>query len=186
MARIPIISPESDLNPEQKRVVEGILGRRGGKIPGPYRFALHCPEITEQWHPLGEILRLRSSFPLRLSEWAIIITARMWDCDYVFHAHAKNGVDNGLTQGVVDALARNEHPVFEKEDEEAMYDYLTELYGKHTISDKTHARAKALFGIPGIVELTALSGYYGMVAMTLLAHEMPLPEGAQPPLTPRS
>lgn len=42
---------------------------------------------------------------------------------------------------------------------------------------------KQLFGIPGIVELTALSGYYGMVAMTLLAREMPLPEGVKPPLT---
>jgi len=134
--------------------------------------------------PLGEVLRLRSTFPLRLSEWAIIITARMWDCDYVFQAHAKNGLDNGLTKPVVDALARNECPVFEKEDEEAIYDYLTELFEKHAISDKAHARAKKLFGIPGIVELTALSGYYGMVAMTLLAHEMPLPEGVKPPLVP--
>ena len=64
-------------------------------------------------------------------------------------------------------------------------DYLMELYEKHAISDKTHARAKELFGVPGIVELTALSGYYGMVAMTLLAHEMPLPEGVKPPLEPR-
>ena len=185
MPRIPLISPESDLTADQRRVVEGILGRRGGRIPGPYRFSLHCPEITELWHPLGEVLRLRSTFPLRLSEFAIVITARAWDCDYVFQAHAKNGVDNGLPQSVVDALARNERPVFEKEDEEAMYDYLMELHEKHAISDKTHARAKELFGIPGIVELTALSGYYGMVAMTLLAHGMPLPEGVKPPLKPR-
>jgi 4-carboxymuconolactone decarboxylase len=185
MPRIPLITPESDLSAEQKRVVEGILGRRGGRIPGPYRFSLHCPEITELWHPLGEVLRLRSTFPLRLSELAIIVTARAWDCDYVFQAHAKNGIDNGLSQAVVDALARNERPAFDKEDEEAIYDYLMELHAKHAISDKTHARAKALFGIPGIVELTALSGYYGMVAMTLLAHEMPLPEGVKPPLKPR-
>ena len=186
MPRIPLISPESELSSEQKRVVEGILGRRGGRIPGPYRFSLHCPEITELWHPLGEVLRLRSTFPLRLSEFAIIITAREWDCDYVFQAHAKNGIENGLSQAVVDALARNERPKFDKDDEEAIYDYLTELFQKHAISDKTHARAKKLFGVPGIVELTALSGYYGMVAMTLLAHEMPLPEGVKPPLTQRS
>ena len=89
---------------------------------------------------------------------------------------------NGLPQSVVDSLARNERPKFEQEDEEAIYDYLTELFRNHAISDKTHERAKKLFGIPAIVELTALSGYYGMVAMQLLAHEMPLPEGATPPL----
>ncbi|HYH43524.1 MAG TPA: carboxymuconolactone decarboxylase family protein [Burkholderiales bacterium] len=178
MPRIPIITPESDLNAEQKRVLEGLLGRRGGRIPGPYRFTLHNPEVTEFMHPFGELLRLRSSFPLRTSELAIIVTARMWDSDYIFHSHAPNGVKNGLPQSVVDALVRGERPVFEKEDEEVIYDYLTELFAKHAISDKTHARAKALFGIPAIVELTALSGYYGMVAMQLLAHEMPLPEGA--------
>jgi len=87
MPRIPLISPDSELTPVQRRVVDGILGRRGGRIPGPYRFALHCPELTELWHPLGELLRLRSTFPLRLSEFAILITARAWDCDYIFHAH---------------------------------------------------------------------------------------------------
>jgi 4-carboxymuconolactone decarboxylase len=46
-------------------------------------------------------------------------------------------------------------------------------------------RTKALFGVPGIVEMTALSGYYGLVSMTLLAHEMPLPDDVQPMLKPR-
>lgn len=183
MPRIPIITLESDLDPEQKRVLEGLLGRRGGRIPGPYRFTLHAPAVTEVMHPFGEMLRLQSTFPLRLSELVIIVTARMWDCDYVFQAHAPNGVKNGLPQSVVDSLARNERPLFEKDDEAAIYDYLTELFAKHAISDATHARAKALFGIPGIVELTALSGYYGVVAMQLLAHEMPLPDGVKPPLS---
>ena len=185
MPRIPIITTESALDAEQKRVLEGLLGRRGGRIPGPYRFTLHCPEVTEYMHPFGELLRLRSTFPLRLSELAIIVTARMWDCDYIFVSHSPNAVKNGLPQSVVDALARGERPAFEQEDEAAIYDYLAELFEQHAISDATHARAKALFGIPGIVELTALSGYYGMVAMQLLAHEMPLAEGMTAPLQPR-
>ena len=185
MARVPLISPESDLDAEQRRVLDGLLGRRGGRIPGPYRFTLHCPEITELMHPFGEVLRLRSTFPLRLSEFAIIITARAWDCDYVFQAHAKIALENGLSASIVDALARGERPSFDKEDEEAIYNYLTELFEKHTISEKTHARAKELFGVPRVVELTLLSGYYSMVAMTLLAHDMPLPEGVKPPLMSR-
>ena len=66
MPRIPIITPESDLDAEQKRVLEGLLGRRGGRIPGPYRFTLHAPAVTEYMHPFGELLRLRSTFSLRL------------------------------------------------------------------------------------------------------------------------
>ena len=185
MPRIPLLSPESDLSPEQKRVVDGILGKRGGRIPGPYRLSLHCPELTEVWHPLGEALRLRSCFPLRLSEFAILITARSWDCDYIFVAHAKFALEGGLSQSVIDALAKNERPKFEKEDEEALYDYCTQLFERHAVSEEAYARATRLFGTPAVVELTALIGYYGMVAMTLLAHEMPLPEGARPPLSKR-
>jgi 4-carboxymuconolactone decarboxylase len=38
----------------------------------------------------------------------------------------------------------------------------------------------------GVVELTALIGYYTMVAMTLNAHEIPLPDDASPPFEPLS
>jgi 4-carboxymuconolactone decarboxylase len=145
--------------------------------------SLHCPEITEVWHPLGEMLRLKSSFPLRLSEFTILLAARGMDCDYVFNAHMGIAVKNGLPQAVVDAMAKRERPGFVNADEEAVYDYCTELTEKKFVSDKTYARALELFGAPGVVELTALLGYYTMVAMTVIAHEMPLPAGAPPPLT---
>ena len=81
MARIPFVSETGDLTPEQRRVLDVVLGRRGGRIPGPFRFALHCPEITEVWHPLGEKLRMKSGFPLRLSELGILMAARAMDCE---------------------------------------------------------------------------------------------------------
>ena len=40
--------------------------------------------------------------------------------------------------------------------------------------------ALAQLGTRAIVELTALIGYYTMVAMTLNCHEIPLPEGVEP------
>ena len=182
--RIPIITPESDLNSEQRRVLAGLLDRRGGRIPGPYRFTLHCPEITELMHPFGELLRLRSTFPLRLSEMAIVATARAWDSDYIFNSHSAGALKAGVELPVIEAMQRGERPVFKEADEEAIYDYTTELCVNHKISDATYQRALKMFGVPGVVELAALIGYYSVVATTILAHEMPLPEGARR-LTPR-
>jgi len=173
MPRIPVLTPESDLDPEQRRVADKILGTRGGKVPAPYKFALHCPEITEAWAPLGEHMRLHSIFPPRLQELAIIIAARAWDCDLVFHSHSAHAVKDGLPQAAVDAMIRNERPHLDREDEQVLYDYCTELFERNAISDASYERAKKLFGIPGVVELTALIGYYSMVAMTLIAHQMP-------------
>jgi 4-carboxymuconolactone decarboxylase len=42
----------------------------------------------------------------------------------------------------------------------------------------------AIFGVAGVVELTALIGYYGLVALTLNAAEFEVP--APPPLPPRA
>jgi len=186
MPRIPVITESAELTPAQRRVVEGILGRRGGRIPGPYRFGLHCPEVTEAWHPLGEVLRLKSTFALRLSELAIVVAARAMDCDYVFNAHAPAAIKAGLSDSVVDALVRGERPKFEHADEEAIHDFCMQLHDRHAVSDAAHARIVELFGVPGAVELTALFGYYVMVAMTLLAHEMPLQADARYRLAPRS
>lgn len=186
MARIPFITETSDLTQEQRRVVDGILGRRGGRIPGPFRFSLHCPAVTEAWHPLGEVLRMKSGFPLRLSEFAILMAARAMDCDYVFNAHAPIAIEAGLAQSVVDALVNGKRPAFDKPDEETIHEFCKELAESHKISDKSYARAKELFGVPGVVELTALFGYYTMVSMTILAHEMPLQDGAKYRLAKRA
>lgn len=186
MPRIPLISTESDLTPDQRRVVDGILGRRGGRIPGPFRLSLHCPAITEAWHPLGETLRLKSGFPLRLSELTILLAARSWDCDYVFNSHAPIAIEGGLSKAAVEALRKDTRPAFDRDDEAAIYDYCTELFERHAVSGRTYARARELFGVPGVVELTALFGYYTMVAMTILAHEMPVPEDARFRLEKRS
>lgn len=185
-ARIPLITEKSELTDEQRRVVDGILGRRGGRVPGPYRLSLHCPALTEAWHPLGETLRLKSNFELRLSELVIITAARAWDCEYVFNAHAPIAVKGGLAQPIVDAMARGERPAFDKPDEEAAYEFCMELHDRHAVSDATYARALGLLGVPGVVELTALFGYYSMVAMTILAHQMPVQDGAAYRLAPRA
>jgi 4-carboxymuconolactone decarboxylase len=103
----------------------------------------------------------------------------------VFNAHADAAVKGGLAQSVIDAMVKGERPTLAQNDEMALYDYCTELFEHHAVSDKTYSRARVLFGIPGVVELTALIGYYSMVAMTILAHEMPLQEGARPLMAKR-
>ena len=61
-----------------------------------------------------------------------------------------------------------------------MVRYASELNRYKSVSDATYADALSLLGARTVVELTALVGYYTMVAMTLNAHEIPLPEGVEP------
>ncbi len=63
-----------------------------------------------------------------------------------------------------------------------MDNYAIELLRDHRAGEATYRRIFAAHGAAGIVALTALIGYYSMVALTLHAHEIGVPDGATPPL----
>jgi 4-carboxymuconolactone decarboxylase len=62
-------------------------------------------------------------------------------------------------------------------DDSLVHRYALELNRHKSVSDATYGAALTRFGAQTVVELTALIGYYTMVAMTLNAHEIPLPAG---------
>jgi 4-carboxymuconolactone decarboxylase len=73
--------------------------------------------------------------------------------------------------------------VFAAADEQAIHDYAIELLRDHHASEAAYQRILAAHGAAGIVQLTALIGYYAMVALTLNAHEIGVPDG-EPPRRP--
>jgi 4-carboxymuconolactone decarboxylase len=183
MARIPLF-PLPTMTDEQKRVYDAVVRGPRGVVVGPLRAALHRPELAERWSQFGEILRYRTSLPPRLSELAILVTARQWSSQLEWQQHAPAALKGGLAQAIVDAIGEGKRPAFTKEDEESVFDFALELHNDKKVKEKTYQRALACVGVAGMVELTALIGYYTMVAMTLIAHEIPLPEGAEPALPP--
>lgn len=62
-------------------------------------------------------------------------------------------------------------------DEAIVYDYLLELDATQAVSDATYARAVAAFGEAGVVDLTAVAGYYATLAMILNVARTPVPPG---------
>ena len=75
---------------------------------------------------------------------------------------------------------------FSQSDEALVYHYSLELLERHVASDVRYNAALQLLQPVGMVELTALIGYYSMVALTLNAHEIPLPPDTAAPLPPRA
>jgi 4-carboxymuconolactone decarboxylase len=183
MSRIPLF-PLAGMTAEQQRVYDAIVAGPRGVVVGPMRAALHRPELADKWQQLGEILRYRTSLPPRLSELVILITARHWTSQLEWQQHAPAALRGGLAPEVIGAIRAGRRPRFVNADEAVVYDYCVELQEKHSVSDANYQRALDTFGVVGIVDLTALAGYYTMVAMTLIAHRIPLPSGARPELPP--
>jgi 4-carboxymuconolactone decarboxylase len=49
------------------------------------------------------------------------------------------------------------------------------------VSEATYRRAEAELGARALVDLVGILGYYGLISMTIVAFEVPLPEGAREP-----
>ncbi|SEB87313.1 4-carboxymuconolactone decarboxylase [Rhizobiales bacterium GAS191] len=182
MARIPLPSP-AEMSPEQLRVHEAVLAGPRGAIIGPLRAVIHSPDLAERWSQLGEFLRYRTSLPPRLNELAIIVTARRWTSQVEWLVHARAAAAAGLPEKVIAAIRQGEAPCFADADDATIYEYARELQQAGQVSDKAYARVLERFGARGVVELTAVIGYYTMVSMTLNAHEIPLPDGTAPQLS---
>ena len=179
MPRIKLPSPET-MDADQRRVYDKIVSGRRGKVQGPLRAVLHSAELADRWQALGEFLRYNTSLPPRLSELAILVTGRACQSPFEWYAHRLEAEKIGITQEVLAALLAQTMPPGLSPDEAAVVRFATELNQHKSVSDSTYADALARWGARTVVELTALVGYYTMVAMTLNAHEIPLPEGVTP------
>jgi 4-carboxymuconolactone decarboxylase len=181
MARITIFALD-DMTPEQRTVHDAIASGPRGGMRGPFQAAIHRPELALRWQQFGELLRYGTVFPPRLSELAIIVTARRWNSAVEWQIHSEIALREGLSQNCVTAIKRGEVPVFDSQDDADIYEFCREILNHGTVRAETHDRIRKRWNEVGAVELTALVGYYSLVAMTLNAHELPPPSGMVPDL----
>jgi 4-carboxymuconolactone decarboxylase len=183
MPRIPLPSVD-ELSPEQRRVRDKIVSGPRGEIIGPLRAVIHSPDLAERWSHLGEYLRFMTCLPSKLNELAILVTGRRWTSQIEWWVHARAAANAGLAAGVIESIRVGAAPLFDDVEEAAVYEFARQLQQTGTVPLATYRAVEQRWGATGVVELTALIGYYTMVSMTLNAHEIPLPEGVTQPLSP--
>jgi len=179
--RMPPI-PDAQLSDVQKKVVADIVSGPRGHLVGPFIPLLRSPDFMSRLQRTGEYLRFNSAFEPRLSELAILMTARVWTQQFEWHHHRIIAEKAGLKPAIIDAIAEGRRPDGMAADEAAIYDFLDELTRTRSISDPTYGRAVTLFGERGIIDLCGLHGYYSMLAIIMNVARTPLPEGTKPGL----
>jgi len=178
MSRLPPIDP-SQLTPEQRKVHDAIASGPRGGVRGPFLALLHVPELADRIQHLGELIRYNTSLGRKLSELAIITTARGLRCDYEWFAHAKIAADSGVSAEAIEAIRTGRDPGLADPKEMLVYRFARELVSEQRVSDATYEAATKTFGTTGTVELAAMVGYYAMIAFTLNAHAI-MPPGERP------
>ena len=180
MARLPELDPEK-FSPEQKKVHEAILAGPRGRVVGPLKVWLKNPGLAEHAQALGAYCRFGSSLPPRLSELAICITGSFWKANYEWFAHAPLASKAGIDPAAIEAIRTGKKPSFTKADEQAIYDFVSEMVATKRVSNATFERAKKELNETGVIDLVGIVGYYSLVSVTLNAFELPLPDGEKVP-----
>jgi len=168
------------MTPEQKKMTDIAVSQRG--TGGSFNISVRDPDGGQLFFDMGDRVRFHMSIPDKLKELAITITARYWGAQYEWTAHHRAAVQAGLSEDKVKAIAEGRRPVGMSADEEAVYNFITELFKIRQSSDATFAAVKNVVGERGVVDLMVTAGYYQAVSMFMNTDRLPVNANQQPEL----
>ena len=113
--------------------------------------------------------------PPRLREFVILLTGRFWDCQFEWFSHEAEARKAICMHETIEMLRRGG----ENSRRRMNRPFTTTRWNCcATTAPRTRHIGQMLdaYGVAGVVELTALIGYYAMIALTLNAHDIGVPE----------
>ncbi len=179
-ARFPALA-DHQMTPRQKEVAARIAEGPRGSVRGPFLPLLHNPDLADVVQQVGSYLRFRSTLPPALIELAILLIARHWTCQFEWFAHERIARTNtDLADGIIRAIQRDEIPHDMSDPQRVVHDYVLGTLRAGSPTGPVFEEAVQHFGRAGALDLTALCGYYSMLAFVLNTSETMPPDGQRP------
>ena len=160
-SRLPPIDRE-ELDTERREAYDSAM-RAAGSEGAPMGAA------ALRLHGSGTDLRFSGPLGRRLTELAILTTAREHDQPYEWALHELDALAIGLDEVLIDVV-RHRKPITGVGDPEAIImEVGRELFMTRRLGSDTYARALARLGKTNLVDLIDLMGRYASTAATLTA-----------------
>jgi 4-carboxymuconolactone decarboxylase len=167
------------LTPEHKALYEAVRANRP-KLVGPFSVLMHNPPLAAAINQVVDAIRKDGKLDKRLYELIVLITVRHASAAYAWAVHEPLGLAAGLSKDVVDAIKARRTPAFQKADEKAIYDAVTELLQSNKVGDAAYQALIKQFGLRESIEVIACVGLYCMVGGIINTFEVPTPSGEKP------
>ena len=174
------IHDPATLDEVRRRIHDDIAAGPRGSVPAIFHLLLEAPAVAAQAQKLGAELRYRTGLGPMLSELAILVTARFWGADYEWAIHEPEAAKAGLPADVIAAVSERRRPDSPDEDVMLVHDVAHAVLTDHDVPDALFAAALQRFGRQTLVELTAVVGYYSMLAIAIRSFRLPGHEPVPP------
>jgi 4-carboxymuconolactone decarboxylase len=185
MPRLPIPADTDAFSEGTRRAVRHILETRGGSLPPPSSLLTYAEDAGALLSDLVEHLRFHTSLTNAETELAICVSARASNSDYIWNAHTRLGLQQGVREEAIQAVDTYAPLDGLTADEALIIQFGRELLEQPAVADETFDRIRARFGEKGLMELLAVMSVYTMNANILrVVDYRAAPEARH--LTPRS
>ena len=162
-----------DLNNEQKEIHDAIINGPRGHVVGPLRIWLNNPGLAKSAQTVGAYARYGTSLPQALSELAILTTGRVWSSEFEWEHHAPLAIEGGIDPKHVDTISLGKRPLFEKPEEQAVFDFAAEANILKNVSDISYKKLVDILGESAAIDIVGICGYYSLISMTLNVFKVP-------------
>jgi 4-carboxymuconolactone decarboxylase len=180
-------TPPDDIYPDSRSRLPLLRAAPNQQAASPRLYSRQlAPEGTGPSHirrHAGGLEALEVSIGRRLMVLAILVTAREHDEQYDWTVNEVVALKDGPEPSVIDVVRTRQPLTGLGEREAAIIQFGRELFGKHTVSAETYARALKLFGERDLVDMIDLMAQHAGDAVLLTAFDQHLPVG-QTPLLP--
>jgi 4-carboxymuconolactone decarboxylase len=174
--------PFAAMSASQQVAAQAVIDGPRGALYGPFVPLIRSPELMAAAQRMGEYLRYRSAIGTRLTELAILVTARQWSQQVEWAIHEPIARDYGIGDEIIAAIAARRRPDGMAVDEALVHDFCVQLHREQRVDDATYAAALAAFGEHGVVDLMGINGYYTFLAMVMNAARTEVPASSAAPL----
>lgn len=166
---------ERDQVAEQHRSIFDAVAEGRGNVRGPFSVLMYSPVFCMRVIDVSNYLRFGGLVKPNPGELGIIAVAREKDCPYVWAAHAPAARNAGVREEAI-AVVRDRGDLSALTREEAdIVDYVRQLHRTHRVVQPLFDRLRDRYGVPWLVEYTALIGHYGMITAQLNTFEVAAP-----------
>ena len=162
-----------DLTNEQKEIHDAIINGPRGHVVGPLRIWLNNPGLAKSAQTVGAYARYGTSLPQALSELAILTTGRVWSSEFEWEHHAPLAIEGGIDPKHVDTISLGKRPLFEKPEEQAVFDFAAEANILKNVSDMTYKQLVDILDENAAIDIVGICGYYSLISMTLNVFKVP-------------
>ncbi len=171
----PRLEPVREASDEVQEIWAGALTRDGNPL-NIFGVMAHHPKLMKRFNLMGGFLLNKGVVPARERE--LVILRIGWNCQaiYEFGQHTVIGLDCGVTQEEIDAIAGGEGHGWSAEDQ-LLLDMADDLCAGDCVSDATYAGLAEHWSEAQLIELVVVAGFYRLVSGFLNTFGVELDDG---------